>query len=185
MLTMDDFRDSERLAQRERELAASQRPAASMYTGMQHVYLMRGIKALKAAFGADVVDLRILSAGYGLIRADREICSYNVTFNNMSRPEARAWAKRLGVPLAVRDAVGAADLAVLLLGSRYLDAIDPPIAAKRASRASSGWGPTRSRPDRARLSGTAFQRIVVWLVGRARGVGITGAPSSGCTSAGR
>jgi hypothetical protein len=133
-LTMDDFRDAERLAERERELARSQRPAASMYTGFQHVYLMRGIEALRAALGPDVVDLRIVSAGYGLIHGDRPICAYDVTFNEMSRTETRTWAYQLGIPKAVREAVYKADLGIFLLGSRYLDAIEPPIAAQGSQR---------------------------------------------------
>jgi hypothetical protein len=35
---------------------------------------MRGLDKLRRAFGDDFVDLRILSAGYGLIREDRAIC---------------------------------------------------------------------------------------------------------------
>jgi hypothetical protein len=131
---MDDFSDSARLAEREQELAQSQRPAASMYTGFQHVYLMHGIAALRSAFGRDAVDLRILSAGYGLISGDRPICAYDVTFNDMSRTQARTWARQLGAPQAVREAASDADLAVFLLGSRYLDAIEPPIAAQGGQR---------------------------------------------------
>jgi hypothetical protein len=128
-LALDDFSEPVRLAERERELAPSQRPAASMYTGFQHVYLMRGIAALRDALGPQAVDLRILSAGYGLIRDDRPICAYDVTFNDMGRAQARAWARRLAVPQAVRTAARDAGLVIFLLGSRYLDAIDPPICA--------------------------------------------------------
>lgn len=134
LLTMDDFSDAARLARREQELAQSQRPAASMYTGFQHVYLMHGIAALQSAFGPDAVDLRILSAGYGLISGSRPICAYDVTFNDMSRTQARAWARRLGVPQAVRAAARDSDLAVFLLGSRYLDAIEPPIETQYGQR---------------------------------------------------
>jgi uncharacterized protein DUF6884 len=133
-LTMDDFCDAERLAESERRFAPSQRPAASMYTGFQHVYLMRGIAALQTALGPAGVDLRIVSAGYGLIRSDRRICAYDVTFNDMSRGEARAWAQQLGVPQEVREAIRDADLAIFLLGSRYLDAIEPPIVGHGSKR---------------------------------------------------
>jgi hypothetical protein len=63
-LTLDDFADPNRLAQRERELASVRRPAGAMYTGWQHLYLMRGIDKLRRAFGDCFVDLRILSAGW-------------------------------------------------------------------------------------------------------------------------
>ena len=133
-LTLDDFADSDRLARREQELASVRRPAGEMYTGRQHVYLMCGVEKLRRAFGDDLVDLRILSAGYGLIEADRAICPYNVTFNDMSKPQARAWGRRLGVPSDVRAALEDVDVAIFLLGSRYLDAIDPPIAARDGQR---------------------------------------------------
>lgn len=133
-LTLDDFADPNRLAQREHELASVRRPAAAMYTGRQHVYLMRGIDKLRAAFGNDFVDLRILSAGYGLIEADRAICPYDVTFSDMGKPQARAWARRLGVPSDVRAALEDVEVAIFLLGSRYLDAVDPPIAARGRQR---------------------------------------------------
>ncbi len=58
-----------------------------MYTGWQHLYLMRGVDRLRRAFGDDFVDLRIVSAGYGLIAADREICPYDVTFSKMDKAQ--------------------------------------------------------------------------------------------------
>lgn len=128
-LTLEDFADPERLAQREVALAAVRRKAAEMYTGMQHVYLMNGIKQLRQTFGRDFVELRILSAGYGLIDAGRPICPYNVTFNDMTVVQTRRWARHLGVPAAVRTALTDKEVVVFLLGSRYLDAIDPPIPA--------------------------------------------------------
>jgi hypothetical protein len=133
-LTLADFADSDRLARREQELASLRRAAGEMYTGKQHVHLMCGVTNLRQAFGNDFVHLRILSAGYGLIEEDRAICPYNVTFNDMSKAQARAWARHLGVPSNVRAALKDLEVAIFLLGSRYLDAIDPPIAARNGQR---------------------------------------------------
>jgi hypothetical protein len=133
-LTLDDFADPDRLAQRERELASVRRPAAAMYTGWQHVYLMRGVDKLRRAFRSEFVELRILSAGYGLIEAHRAICPYDVTFNDMDKLQARAWARHLRVPGDVRASLEDFEVAIFLLGSRYLDAIDPPIAAHNGQR---------------------------------------------------
>ena len=133
-LTLDDFADSDRLAKREHELASVRRPAETMYTGWQHIYLMRGVNNLRRAFGNDFIDLRILSAGYGLIASDRPICPYNVTFNGMGRAQARVWARHLNVPSDVRTALEGVEVAIFLLGSRYLDAIEPPIAARDRQR---------------------------------------------------
>jgi len=85
-LTLEDFADADRLARREHELASFRRPASVMYTGKQHEYLMHGVDKLRRAYGHYFVDLRILSAGYGLIDEDRVICPYDVTFSK--------WASR-------------------------------------------------------------------------------------------
>ena len=42
-------------------------PAGEIYTGMQHLRLMEGIQELWKKFGRSVVDLYIVSAGYGVI----------------------------------------------------------------------------------------------------------------------
>jgi hypothetical protein len=133
-LTRDDFADPDRLVQREHELARVRRPAAEMYTGQQHVYLTRGVDRLRRAFGDDFVDVLIVSAGYGLIEADRAICPYDVTFNGMRKAEAQAWARHLGVPSDVRAALEDVEVAIFLLGSSYLNAIDLPIAARNGQR---------------------------------------------------
>jgi hypothetical protein len=100
-----------------------------MYTGAHHRFVLRGVSLLRDAFGPEMVNFRILSAGYGLIRSDRPICSYDVTFSNMSLGEARAWAQQRGIPDDVRKAVASADLVIFLLGARYLDVINLPIVA--------------------------------------------------------
>jgi hypothetical protein len=133
-LTFDDFADSDRLTRREEELASLRRPAGEMYTGQQHLCLMRGVKTLRRAFGNEYIDLRILSAGYGLIGEDRPIYPYNVTFNDMRRSQARAWARQLGVPSDVRACLVDVEVAIFLLGAKYLDAINPPIPAHSGQR---------------------------------------------------
>lgn len=126
-LTLEDFTDPERLVRREQDLAPARLPAEEMYTGPGHVNLMRGIKKLRRTFGDDYVDLRIVSAGYGVIKSGRPICPYNVTFKTMGKTQRRTWARHLNVPNDVRAALQGTDLAIILLGSDYLDAIDPPI----------------------------------------------------------
>src|ERR1700722_13918517 len=96
-LKLEDFADTDRLERREHELASYRRPASEMYTGKQHEYLMRGVDKLRRAYGDNFVDLRILSAGYGLIEEDRVICPYDVTFSKMGKPQRRAWGHSLGV----------------------------------------------------------------------------------------
>lgn len=101
--------------------------AEALYTGQQHVRLMRGIHAYRGggAFASNLpeLDLFIVSAGFGVVSGADALPPYDRTFSSMSRVDARAWAKRLGVPSAVARLLSRPyALALLLLGERYLDA---------------------------------------------------------------
>jgi hypothetical protein len=124
-LQLSDFRNGiEHVRKREAELTDLMRPAEELYSGQQHVRLMRGVTAFRIARPtSDTLDLRILSAGYGMVRSSQKLAPYEATFKGMSKAELRTWADTLGVPAAFRDAVtGPYDLAVVLLGDDYLDA---------------------------------------------------------------
>jgi hypothetical protein len=131
---IDDFADPERLACRERELARHLRPAGEMYTGQQHLRVMTGVRLMRQRLGHEAVQVAILSAGYGLIPEDRLIGPYDLTFKTMGRPQARSWARRLGVAESIRRAIQGYDLVFVLLGSDYLDAIDPPLTGTNGQR---------------------------------------------------
>lgn len=123
-LTPADFRKGPKhVASRERELKKQLTSAQDLYTGEQHLRLMRGIEALKAARPDVTVDLWILSAGYGLIRGDRKIAPYEMTFNEMGKADLRDWSSTLRIPEDVRATLAEKfDLGLLLLGETYLDA---------------------------------------------------------------
>lgn len=127
-LTLDDFtRGGEHLAKRERELAKLKTAAAELYTGQQHVRLMRGIESILAGDngngGAPKVELWVLSAGYGLVPGDRKLAPYECTFQGMKAKQLREWADKLDVPIDFRSVVsGDYDLALILLGDAYLKA---------------------------------------------------------------
>ncbi len=185
-LTLEDFADADRLERREHELASFRRPASVMYTGKQHEYLMLGVDTLRQAYGDNFLDLRILSAGYGLIEEDRVICPYDVTFSKMGKPQRRAWGRRLGVHSDVRAAIEDFDVVIFLLGSDYLDAVDPPIAAREGQRlvflakrsessrlagagvvtVPAGQSETRYGAGYLALKGKMFQRFAEALAGR-------------------
>lgn len=124
-LTMRDFQEGERhVHERERELSNQMLPAEEMYCGQQHVRLMRGVKAVREEGNHDI-DLRILSAGYGLIPAEREIAPYEYTFSDMPKTEIRDWAWELGIPSEFRRVIGRSfDIGIVLLGNDYLEACD-------------------------------------------------------------
>jgi hypothetical protein len=70
-LTRSDFElGAAHLTKREQELAPQLTPAEDLYTGQQHVRLMRGVRAFRAAKphmttrNASIFDLWIPSAGY-------------------------------------------------------------------------------------------------------------------------
>lgn len=123
-LTGDDFaRGASHVKARERELKKLLTSAQDLYTGLQHVRLMRGVKALRAARPDLALDLWVLSAGYGLVPAGRTLAPYEATFSGMRKAELQAWAEHLHVPQDVRRLLAEPyDLALVLLGDDYLTA---------------------------------------------------------------
>jgi hypothetical protein len=131
-LTLADFRKGEaHVASRHQDLADQLMPAEEMYTGQQHVRLMRGVRALRAAGSSNgtptpVIDLFILSAGYGFIPGDRRIAPYECTFTCMGKRALRQWAAQLKAPSAFRELLRRPyDLALVLLSDSYLTACAP------------------------------------------------------------
>lgn len=134
LLLQEDFKDSLRLKKREEELKKFKMPACNMYTGMQHLRLMEGIAAIRGAYGHEVVDLYILSAGYGLIHEDREIVPYELTFKNMVATEIKEWARFLNIKESLSDLVKGYNLVFFLLGDDYLRALELPLKAECNSK---------------------------------------------------
>ncbi len=133
-LQLSDFQDPERLKRGERILRDLMRPAGLMYTGQQHVCAMNGVRLLRETLGLDAVNICVLSAGYGVIDEDRLIAPYDVTFSGMPRPEARQWARQIGAADGIRQRLSGHDLVLVLLGSLYLEAVDPPLPVADGQR---------------------------------------------------
>jgi hypothetical protein len=126
-LTLDDFQSGPKhLARREKELAKSCRTAGEIYTGEQHVRLMRGVSAIRTAGkpkSGNELTLHILSAGYGVIPENRSVAPYETTFATMKTKQLRDWADALNVPEDFRQTVvWKYDLGLILLGDHYLSA---------------------------------------------------------------
>ena len=123
-LTLADFKQGHaHVATREAALAALLTPAELLYSGMQHQRLMRGVQAARAKVDL-VVDLNIVSAGYGLIPGAKLLAPYEATFIGMKKPEARDWAKQLNLAHDVRQLLAHPyDLGLVLLGDDYLEAL--------------------------------------------------------------
>jgi hypothetical protein len=123
-LIQNDFRlDKHDFHVREAKLSESILPAEIMYTGQQHKRLMRGIRELRETGEFDI-DLRIVSAGYGLINGDQLIAPYECTFQNMSMREISEWSDYLRIPTAIQKLFQQqADLILVALGEQYLRAL--------------------------------------------------------------
>ena len=91
-LTLDDFRSGQKhLKQRTEEFKEHLVPAGELYTGGQHLCLLRALKHFRHDFPKHHWDLKIVSAGYGLLSEDDQVTP-EVTFNTMRVNELREWA---------------------------------------------------------------------------------------------
>ncbi len=126
-LTIEDFKEKARFQQQEAQLTQFAYPASQMYTGTQHLRAMEGVKLLRQFLGQEVVDVVILSAGYGLISENKTIVPYQVTFNTMKGYEIDEWAKFLGIHQAFEQAIVGYDLVFILLGENYLRSLCLPV----------------------------------------------------------
>lgn len=135
-LTQDDFRTAKTLKAREKELKEFALPAAEMYTGMQHLRLMEGLRLLREKFpkGKATFDLKIVSAGYGLIDEDRKIVPYEVTYNTMKNPELDAWALQQGLHADLVKILPDYDFVFFLLGDKYLRACKLPFDVQKRQK---------------------------------------------------
>jgi hypothetical protein len=131
-LTLADFQQgAAHVASRHDALTDLLRPAEEMYTGQQHVRLMRGVRALRTTpisnrTPSPTIDLFILSGGYGFIPGDRPIAPYECTLSGMGGRALRAWAAQLQAPATFRQLLRRPyDLALVLLSDPYLEACSP------------------------------------------------------------
>lgn len=127
-LTQEDFMDLQRLAEKEKKLYRYRLPAGKMYTGAQHLRLSEGVLALREKYGHDMIDVCIVSAGYGLIAENHPILPYEITFSKMKKGEIVQWAQFLKIHEKTEELLPHYDLVFFLLGERYLQALQLPFA---------------------------------------------------------
>ncbi len=125
-ITAKDFeRGGKHLEERESELRDYQLPAGEMYTGLQHRYLMNGVRAVRKGKPEFDIDVAIISAGYGIVTEDDIIAPYERGFNGKPKTEIRELSDRLDIPKESRRFLAQpADLILILLGGKYLHAVD-------------------------------------------------------------
>ena len=122
-LQPEDFLSTERLETRSAELKDFEVPAAKMYIGQQHRYLMAGLRQLREIYGQTVVDLHIISAGYGLLSENDVIVPYNVTFQKLKKKEVLERSSNLQIHEQVETLIKDYDLVFYLLGKEYVQAL--------------------------------------------------------------
>lgn len=126
LLAIEDFNSSEELTRRTEELKNYKTEASEMYTGIQHVSLMEGLKKVWSKYGVSVVDLYIISAGYGLLGRDDIIVPYEVTFSEMTDKQILERSDFLDIHERVESLISHYDLVFFLLGREYIIALRLP-----------------------------------------------------------
>ena len=109
------------------ELDAHRMPAGKLYRGRQHLQLMQGVEQLRRVFGEEVVDVKIVSAGFGLVDEKQLLPPYNATFAELSATRITSIAKKLCIPQAISRLVETDyTCAFFLLGENYLLSLGLP-----------------------------------------------------------
>ncbi|WNS82190.1 hypothetical protein RRU94_15690 [Domibacillus sp. DTU_2020_1001157_1_SI_ALB_TIR_016] len=125
-LNKEDFLNPSALTKKEEELRSFKVKARDMYKGRQHLRVMEGINLLRSSFIDNIVDLSIISAGYGLLEETAEIVPYNVTFAEMKKNEITEWSRYLNINKDTSTKIKSYDLVIFLLGEEYLRSLDLP-----------------------------------------------------------
>ena len=132
--TESDFEDPVLLGRRQAELVGWALPAARLYTGWQHRYMMNGIDLLRRRFGSSACSVKIISAGFGLVDEEQPLVPYEATFQGKRPDWIRKRAGQLGIPQAVRKAIHGYECVIFLLGKEYLLSIHPPLQPSSGQR---------------------------------------------------
>ena len=100
--------------------------AGLFYEGLQHKYVLDGIRSIRDILGPDSIDLSIISAKYGLLDEMDIIEPYDVSFNTMKHDEIIKTARELNIHEDMQGKVVDYDVVFYLLGLDYLKALELP-----------------------------------------------------------
>jgi len=121
-----ELADKLRRREVERRLAPFACPALALYTGPHHRMVMDGLWSVWAQWGRGILDLAILSAGYGLISAEETIVPYEAAFDG--EPQALLeWSAHQAIRNKASALVSAYDMAFYLLSGPALTALALPL----------------------------------------------------------
>ncbi len=126
-----DEQDDDRVTRNFGELEKYRVPAGQLYRGRQHLQLMQGVELLRQTFGHTVVDVKIISAGFGLVSEEQPLPPYNATFADLPSSKILAISQRLCIPQKINHLMSNSyDCAFFLLGDSYLLSIGLPFSQK-------------------------------------------------------
>jgi hypothetical protein len=98
-------------------------PAERLYAGEQHRRLMQGVDYFRASSSGHELDLRILSAGHGVVAGDHRLRHYDSSFAALGKAEIDERAAELGVPGQIEQLLSRPyALVLVLLGDDYMRA---------------------------------------------------------------
>lgn len=119
--------DAERHGQGEGQSVEYARPAAQMFTSTHHRLVMEGVQTVWERWGHQVLDVAILSAGYGLLQADDIIVPYDLSFDQFDSHALADLVTYLKIPEQTASLVREYDLVFYLLSGRYLSVLGLPL----------------------------------------------------------
>ena len=120
-LILEDFRSSNRLCRRIKELSDYKTPAAEIYQGKEHKLLLEGIKGVRrhSQYGKTTIGWHIISTGFGLIDENFEIVPYNVTNKESDILKDSRILKE-----DIDEIINNFDIVFFLLGKEYVRALE-------------------------------------------------------------
>ena len=121
-LQQTDFATTGFLRLRSRRLEEFETPATQMYRGNGHLHLMNGVTDLRHTFGQGIVDVYIISPGYGLLNERDPIVPYNYTFERQSQVTIQQRSRRLRIHEEIECLLSSYDLVFFLLSAHYITA---------------------------------------------------------------
>ena len=100
--------------------------AGVFYEGLQHKYVLEGIRSIRKILGPESIDLSIISAKYGLLDELDIIEPYDVTFNDMRHDDIIRTSRELNIHRDMQKKVVNYDIVFYLLGLNYLKTLELP-----------------------------------------------------------
>ena len=101
-------------------------PAGTFYKGLGHQYVLNGVQSIRKALGQEAVDLKIISAKYGLLDENHIVYPYDMTFQGMSKDQIIEHSRKLDIHNEVQDLVPNYGLVIYCLGKEYVEALELP-----------------------------------------------------------